>query len=304
MLAFLPSFVIGPLSALIIAGNTVLVFIPFAVLGILKLCLPMAGARLRITRWLEKIAEGWISVNNLAMDLTQNHHWDVQGLGGLAIDDLEYDDWYLVLSNHRSSADIFVLQRVFNRRIPFLKFFLKQELIWVPLIGFAWWALDLPFMKRYSRAYLEKHPEKRGVDIETTRKACSKFRQHPSAIINFLEGTRFSQKSQQKQASPFDHLLLPRAGGIGNVLSIMGDKIEHLLDVTIAYPQNSRSNLGFWDYLSGRITHVVVRVERVKVPEEFRLGDYAADPDFRARFQAWVNERWAAKDQLLRELIG
>ncbi len=64
------------------------------------------------------------------------------------VDSLHQRGWYLVSSNHQSWVDILVLQRIFHGRIPFLKFFLKQELIWVPVIGLAWWALDFPFMKR------------------------------------------------------------------------------------------------------------------------------------------------------------
>ncbi|MEZ4565573.1 MAG: 1-acyl-sn-glycerol-3-phosphate acyltransferase [Desulfobacterales bacterium] len=51
-----------------------------------------------------------------------NIRWDVQGLEGFST-----DDSYLVISNHRSWTDIFVLQHIFNHRIPFLKFFLKKE---------------------------------------------------------------------------------------------------------------------------------------------------------------------------------
>ena len=57
---------------------------------------------------------------------------------------------YLVLANHQSWVDILVLQKVFNRRIPLLRFFLKRQLFWVPLLGLAWWALDFPFMGRYT----------------------------------------------------------------------------------------------------------------------------------------------------------
>lgn len=304
MLHFLPPFIKGPLVFVILAVNTVVAFIPFIILGTIKFFVPIPSLRRGIAQQLEKVAEFWIAVNIRTWRLTQKQRWDVRGVDGLAIDDLSYDDWYLVTSNHRSAADIFVLQQVFNRKIPFLKFFLKQELIWVPLIGFAWWALDLPFMKRYSKEYLEKHPEKRGEDLETTRKACENFRHHPSAVINFLEGTRFSPRRHQQQGDSFDHLLRPKAGGIGYVLSSMGDRIDTLLDVTIAYPENKRATLGFWDFLSGRVTRIRVRVEKIRIPDEIRYGDYANDPAFRRRFQDWVNELWKRKDARMACLMG
>ena len=110
--------------------------------------------------------------------------------------------------------------------VPFLKFFLKKELIWVPILGIAWWALDFPFMKRYSAAVLKKRPHLRGKDIEITRQACKKFKSLPVSIMNFVEGTRFTREKHDKQKSPFTHLLKPKAGGIGFVLSTMGEQLQ------------------------------------------------------------------------------
>ena len=121
------------------------------------------------------------------------------------MDGLARHEWYLMTSNHQSWADILVLQKVTNRRVPSLKFFLKQELIWVPLLGLAWWALDFPFMKRYSRAQLEKRPELKGKDMETTRKACEKYAHYPVSVMNFFEGTRFTEEKHRQQNSPYRH---------------------------------------------------------------------------------------------------
>jgi 1-acyl-sn-glycerol-3-phosphate acyltransferase len=125
------------------------------------------------------LGSAWIRLNSLILHLTQNLEirLDIEDEGGW--ENFSTRNSYLVISNHRSWADILILQHLFNGRIPFLKFFLKKELIWVPLLGVAWWALDFPFMKRYSKEYLEKHPERRGKDIETTRKYCKKFKYSP-----------------------------------------------------------------------------------------------------------------------------
>ena len=125
--------------------------------------------------------------------LVRDTRWDVDGLAGL-----DYQHSYLVTSNHQSWVDILVLQYLFNRRIRLLRFFLKQELIWVPVIGLCWWALEFPFMKRYSHETIEKHPELRGKDLETTTKMCRRLRDQPFAITNFLEGTRFSEEKRDR----------------------------------------------------------------------------------------------------------
>lgn len=58
-------------------------------------------------------------------------------------------------------------------------------------------------MKRYSRAYLLRHPERRGKDVETTRRSCEKFRLHPTTIVNFVEGSRFTQENISKRTPLF-----------------------------------------------------------------------------------------------------
>ena len=65
-------------------------------------------------------------------------------------------------------------------------------------------------MKRYSKAYLEKHPEKKGKDLETTRKTCAKFRDNPVGIFNFAEGTRFTRASMRSSSHRFATCLNPR----------------------------------------------------------------------------------------------
>jgi 1-acyl-sn-glycerol-3-phosphate acyltransferase len=294
VLAFLPSWMLGPLVFLLFVGNTVLWSVPLYFLALLKVILPFRGWRRAWTLAITSIAETWTTFNNWGLSLTQRIHWDVRGVEGLT-----RKGWYLVSCNHRSWVDIVVLQRIFNRRIPFPKFFLKRSLAWVPLLGGAWWALDYPFMRRYSRSYLERHPEKRGKDLETTRKACERFAGVPVTILNFLEGTRFSRTKHALQKSPYRHLLRPKAGGLAFVLAAMGDRMRQLLDVTIVYPKESPT---LWDLLSGKLRKIVVHVERLEIPEEFSRGDYLEDPVLRERFQEWVRDLWARKDALIERL--
>jgi len=192
-----------------------------------------------------------------------------------------------------------VLQYQLNRRMPFLKFFLKQELIWVPVIGLCWWALEFPFMKRFSKEYLAKHPEKRGEDLATTRRACERYRTNPVSVFNFLEGTRFTEDKHAEQASPYRHLLKPRAGGIAFVIDAMGEQLSALINITIHYPDGRPS---FWDLLAGNIPRVVVRVEAQPIPAEFLRRNYDQDESYRLAFQQWVNQLWTEKDAQLAQL--
>ena len=294
MLNFLPARLLGVLAFALLVLNC-LFWVPLVLLGaVLKLAIPVPRVRLAIDPVLLRIAEGWIGMNSAWMRLTQRMEWDVQGMETLAP-----HHWYMVCSNHQSWVDIFVLQRLFNRRIPLLKFFLKQELIWVPIMGLAWWALEFPFMRRHGKAYLRKHPEMRGKDHETTRKACEKFSLIPTSVMNFLEGTRFTPAKHARQQSPYQHLLKPKAGGLALALQAMGDKFQSIVDVTIYYPDGIPD---FWDFLCGKVRRVVVRVRIVPVPAGLLGGDYAQDNAFRAAFSTWVGKLWRDKDAQLATL--
>lgn len=287
MLATFPSFIRVPLAMLALTLNILLHIIFVFLFTLFKLVLPIPLIRRACSRALVWIAESWIGVNNVLFGLFTRIRWQLEGLDGL-----RRDGSYLVLCNHQSWVDIPVLQKIFNRRIPFLRFFLKQELIWVPLLGPAWWALDFPFMKRYSRQTLLRHPELQGKDREATRRACEKFRHMPVSVMNFAEGTRFTQAKHDEQKSPFRHLLRPKAGGVAFVLDAMGDALHAILDVTIVYPAGACTMM---DLIAGRVREVRVHVRERPIGPDL-IGSYDDDPAFRGRVKAWMKELWADKD--------
>jgi 1-acyl-sn-glycerol-3-phosphate acyltransferase len=266
----------------------------FAV-ALAKFLVPIPAWRRLASRIMTALAEGWIGTNNAIFRVLGLLPLDVRGLEGLST-----GQWYLVVSNHQSWVDILVLQAVFNRRIPFLKFFLKQQLIWVPFLGLAWWALDFPFMRRYTAAHLAKHPEDRGKDLAVTRRACERFRLIPTSVMNFVEGTRFTPAKHAALKSPYRHLLPPRAGGVSFVLSAMGGMLHSMLDVTLAYT-TGRPTL--WDMCCGRVGTVRVDVGQRPIEAWLSAGDYSTDPAFRERFQAWLARVWGAKDELLDRML-
>lgn len=260
-------------------------------LALLRLLVPFKAMQNQIVKAMICIAETWVGLNSLNMAVTQSIDWDIQ-----IPENLSRKKSYLIFSNHQSWMDIVILQKAFNKKVPFFRFFLKHELIYVPLLGIAWWALDFPFMKRYSKSYLEKFPEKRGKDLETTRKACEKFKGRPVAVINFLEGTRFTKEKHDRQKSPFENLLRPKAGGVAFVLSAMGEQFESIIDVTIVYPHGVKS-LG--ESFAGQLKKVIVRAKEIPIPQHLLQGDYLGDQNFRSQMQSWVSEVWQQKDKEL-----
>lgn len=286
---------IGSISVIAYFLNTVFWVIPIVLLSFLKL-IPIKLWQTMVSHLLDGCATSWISVNNVNQTISSRTHWQVSG-----IDNLTKEDWYLVISNHQSWVDILVLQRVFNRKIPFLKFFLKKELIWVPFLGIAWWALDFPFMHRYTKSFLAKNPHLKGKDLESTQKACEKFRFKPVSIMNFVEGTRWTERKANH--SNFAHLLKPKAGGMAFVLSAMGSQLHKLLNVTIHYPNGVPT---FWDFVCGKVKSVQVKVNVLSIDEILNSDAFAIDyfdnSAQRVKFQAWLNQLWEQKDQELKQM--
>ncbi|MFF7706277.1 acetyltransferase [Pseudomonas sp. NPDC007930] len=289
----------GLFTALLLLLNTLVLIGPLLLLALLKLIAPGHGRDV-MSAGVMWFAETWAEINKAIFALCIPTRWDIRGL-----ESLNPQTSYLVVSNHQSWVDIPALIQAMNRRAPFFKFFLKKELIWVPLLGLAWWALDYPFMKRYSQAFLSKHPHLRGKDLEITRKACELFKRQPVTVVNYLEGTRFTQAKHGAQCSPFRHLLKPKAGGVAFVLAAMGAQLDRLLDVTVVYPGHRAP--GFWDLLCGRVSKVIVDIQSRPIEQALIEGDYENDPEFRRRVQDWVNQLWRDKDariDALRQAAG
>ncbi|WP_020192505.1 acyltransferase [Pseudomonas putida] len=284
----------GILTTTLLLLNTVVLICPLLVFALLKLVLPGRGRDYAswAVMW---VAETWSEIDKAIFALCIPTQWDIRG-----VENLRKDTSYLAVSNHQTWVDIPALIESLNRRTPFFKFFLKKELIWVPLLGLAWWGLDYPFMKRYSKAFLEKHPELKGKDLEITKAACELFKRQPVTVVNYLEGTRFTEAKRQEQQSPYRYLLKPKAGGVAFVLAALGEQLDALLDVTIVYPGNKAP--GFWDLLNGSISRVIIDIQVRELDPALWAGDYENDPEFRQMVQAWVNQLWVAKDQRIEQL--
>ncbi len=276
--------------------NTIFWFIPILALALVKLLLPIPPLRRAITRVIMWNGDQWVAVNRYILAGGGTLRWHAE-----TSETLKPDGWYLVISNHQTWVDIVVLQTVLNRRIPFLKFFIKQELVWFPVLGVAWWAMDMPFMKRYRPSYLAKHPEKKGKDLEATRKACEKFKDTPTSVINFIEGTRFSEAKRDARQSPYRNLLAPRAGGIAIALSSMGKLFDAVLDVTLVYPDGIPK---FWNLCCGNSVRVIADVRVRPCEDNLVGGDYQNDRAYRRDVHQWLTSIWLEKDDRIDALRG
>ena len=280
----------GAICFLILLTNTLVLATLMIPLGIIKFLIPIKSLRISFTKMIIKIGEIWISVNSIWVLKILNPKIQIKGF-----ESLNKNEWYLTTSNHQSWADIFMVQMLTNRKIPMLKFFMKHVLIYVPVIGICWWALDMPFLKRYTKEQIKKNPKLKGRDFKEMRKSLNHYSLHPVSVFSYAEGTRFTHKKHAAQESPYNNLLKPKEGGMALALSVI-PSIKFLIDITIIYESPKRS---FWDYLCGRLKNIKIFVKKIEIPKEFLNEKLAEDDRLRTNFKAWLNNIWKDKDDLI-----
>ncbi|MFY8275305.1 acetyltransferase [Pseudoalteromonas sp. SSDWG2] len=280
----LPKWLAGALATLLAMANTLVWGVIVFLLGLVKIIAPIRP----VTLLLHWAYNGWRIGNRWALRI---------GCGEIKVQfsgDVDKDAWYLLIANHLSWLDIVVLSAVTD--LPAPKFFLKDELKYVPFIGSGAWAMGMPFMKRASKEQIAKNPKLKGMDVERTKKSCHNFKDYPSCIVNFVEGSRFTAHKHQRQQSPFTHLLKPKAGGIAFALQVLGEQFDGLLNATICY--NSKSAHICRDFMTGQLSSIELLVEVKEIAPQM-LGDYQHDKQFRVEFQRLLNDVWYEKDQLI-----
>jgi len=285
----------GTVVLLIVSVSTIVLTTLIFLLSIFKLIAPKGRARNAMTHWLSSLGELWVSVNKGVAWFYRDMKWDIQ-----LPDDINHNGRYLVFCNHQSLVDILVLQHCLNRRAPFMRFLLKQQLIWVPVLGVAWWALDMAFLRRYSRQELMKNPALRGKDLENAARACEKLKHIPVSMMSFPEGTRFTEAKRELQNSPYKHLLRPRYGGIGQILYSFDDALDSLIDVTITYPDGTP---GLWLFVSGQIRRISVHIQLRPIDGEIRGRNFREDGAAKSHLKTWLNDIWDEKEQFISRVL-
>lgn len=294
---FLPRSLVSVLGFI---GLCLLITVAFSLMIpfiLLKLLLPIPAWRSLCTEILIAIANAWVGANGIFLRSLYPIDWRVEINGTL-----DPKRSWLLICNHQSWVDIILLFDVLHGRAPFPRFFLKDQLKYVPIIGQACWALDFPFMKRHTKESLKKNPALRDQDLETTRRMCAKYRERPATVVNFLEGTRFTEAKRVSRGSPYRHLLRPKSAGMSFALNAMGDQFAGIIDVSIAYQPSRHSLVG--GFLRGEQNDLVIHIDVLPIPTEYLGGDYQADAAYRTRFQQWINTLWTRKDKRLDTLAG
>jgi len=260
---------------------------------LLKL-LPMSTTRLFADRILVMIGERWIQNNYLISVFMYGIKFDVEGLDH---PEIAYNKSYLIVSNHQSWADIYVIQSVLNKKVPFIRFFIKSSLKWVPILGQAWVGLDFPFVRRSKKKDLIKNPDLARQDLENVKRVCRKFKDIPFCILNFVEGHRRTPERMRKliKKNPYRYLLRPHSGGISTVATELKDQLHGILDLTLIYPDDKST---FYDLMSGDVRAIKVVAKFIPINEV----PIETNPNFSAmskKMKRWIDGRWEEKDKIL-----
>lgn len=282
----------GALAASFIAANTIIICAPLYAAALLRLAL-WGRWRAAATRRMDSAIDLWVSAN--AAMLRALRVVNIEAHQQSAV--LRRDRWYIVACNHQTWADILVLQTALRPSVPPLKFFTKQQLVWLPLVGLAMKMLGFPYVRRASTTGGDGFRAAANRDREATLAACALFRNHPTAVLSFLEGTRFTAAKHSAQKARFAHLLNPKIGGLGYVLNGLNAQRPQLLDATIHYPDGAP---GFWAFLCGKCRRAQLWLEVHDLPADLGRQGQAAQ---RARLAPFVEKLWQAKDARLAGLL-
>lgn len=247
------------------------------------------------------ITNHWISSNNAVIDnILPKKDWRIS-----LPDDVNTQGKYLLVSNHQSWVDTSIVQYISEKRLPLTRFFTKFELIYIPVVGQAFYFLDFPMMRRHSKEAIAKNPALQGKDIEEAKRACALLKNKPFTLLNYLEGTRFTAIKRDKQHSPYKNLLKPRAGGLSLAINALGDDMDGILDMTIVYPDGVPTYGDLW---KGNIKRLGVDVRHIKMPDALFMaiqnGGYENDETVKAQMFDWVEEIWQQKDQRITDMLA
>lgn len=251
-------------------ANLLLAFSLLLPLALLRALIPLAGVRRFLDRLIQWLYRGAVAMDSFWMQRVVGIELVVEGAPPPT------DAACVVICNHQSWFDIPLVQEVITRHGPMVQFLIKREIVWVPIIGWICLAMNFPRLQR------SQNSASRHSDLSIIRNASKNHTDQSGALLVFPEGTRFTAKKRSQQASPYQHLLKPKVGGL-RVIKDHFDADASLIDITINYHQQG---VKIWRCLHGNPGRISINLQH------FKLGEIDD-------IESWLNQRWQQKDALL-----
>ena len=269
-------------------SSAIVTVIPVFFFSLIKLIIPIKSIRYFCTSAVEYSVSMWVSYAILITKLFSPTEIQFEQNAKL-----DKNSSYLIICNHKSWLDTFILMLAFHKKIAFPKFFMKFQVFFIPVLGLIAWALEFPAMRRYSKEFLAANPEKKGEDLNKTLEYCKSLSLRPTTIINFVEGTRFSLEKVKN--SNYKNLLNPKAGGIAVILKSLSERMDGILNTTIVYDNPEQT---LWDFMVRKTKKINVKVDFIPILE-VPLGDYFNSERDKKSFQNWLNDIWQKNDNYI-----
>lgn len=292
------------LSGTGVVGQSLAVGVPLFALGLTKLAgqkiTPLKPLGDKADNAIVAVSNNWIAINNWLIDhVLPQKNWTIN-----LPDRLDPNKKYLLICNHQSWVDTSIIQYISQDRLPLTRFFTKYELIYLPVVGQAFYLLDFPMMKRHTKAQIAKNPALAGQDLLEAERACRLLSKKSFVLLNYLEGTRFSAQKHADQNSPYRYLLKPKAGGLALALASLGESIDGILDMTIVYPDGIPSYDELW---AGQIERLSVDIRFIDLPkdllEKLKAGQYQHNLDTKKQLHEWLHRLWQQKDERIHNVL-
>lgn len=253
-------------SALVVTVNLAFWVIWLAFFALLKLLLRRDPFRQWINNCTEFCYRGAVGVHNFWMFSVVGINLNIKG-------ELPDHDSPVIISNHQTWTDIPVLHgAVTLGGGPTLKFLIKRELLWVPIIGWICYSLNFPRLNRGQGS------QARTKDYAAIQAFSKSLHHERGALLIFAEGTRFTDIKHHNQSSPYRHLLVPRPGGLKVAMETVPPNTP-VVDLTIVYHGTTH----FWRCLGGSTKEIDVVIRTYPGDEIKEVRD-------------WLNDRWQEKD--------
>ncbi|MBS02770.1 MAG: hypothetical protein CMQ24_08720 [Gammaproteobacteria bacterium] len=272
------------LSVVVLAGNLIVWLTPLMLLALLRWAARGRSSAIE-ERLIQACYRNAVAINSWWLrhvsGIRMVAHPPLPGPAGSAppLDHFDLRGQHVVLlANHRTWFDIPLLQALTVPAGPILKFVVKRELAWVPIVGWVCLVLRFPLMRRGGTT------EARTADLHAVSKAAQDRQSTQDALIIFAEGTRITDTKHAAAKSPYRHLLPPKAGGFRTVLRHSPAEAV-ICDMTVIY---RATEVSFWRCLGGRVPQVDVYLR------QRALADVTDVREF-------LRTTWGEKDVLITE---
>ena len=257
------------MSALWVATNLFIGFLLLLPVAIISWLLPLPLVSRSCSFLVKRIYRAAVQLDSFWMQRVVGIELVVNGPATI-------DQSPVVICNHQSWFDIPLVQEVISGNGPIVRFLIKREIAWVPIIGWICLAMNFPRLRR------SQNSQTRQSDFSIIQQASKNHADDSGALLIFPEGTRFTEAKKAQQQAPYQRLLKPKAGGL-KVIKNHFDKNASLIDITINYHQ---AGVKIWNCLHGNPRKITITLDHYRLAE---IDD----------IESWLNHRWQEKDRLL-----